>query len=124
MTDSASVDTIRRATNMAGIAFGVAGLLAPGALARLYGIRDASPNVRFITRLWGTRTAVVAALVSGAPATGPQRRILGPVVAMNSVDAVVALTTRGIPARTKFLVAATSAAFAGLGAYVLANSKE
>ena len=124
MADNAStMDTIQRATSVGALAFGAGGLLAPDTLARLYGIPDGDPS-RFITRLWGTRTAALGVLALTAPSTAAKRRMLGPLVAMNGVDVVVALASTGLPARARLLAAATSAAFAGFGAYVLANGDE
>jgi len=125
MADNASTtDTIQRATSVGALAFGASGLLAPDTLARLYGIPDGDPSFRFITRLWGTRTAALGVLALTAGSTAAKRRMLGPLVAMNGVDVVVALASTGLPARARLLAAATSAAFAGLGAYVLANGDE
>ncbi len=122
MADNAStMDTIQRATSVGALAFGVGGLLAPDTLARMYGIPDGGPSFRFITRLWGTRNVVLGVLTLTAPSTADKRRILGPALAMNGVDVVVALTSTELPVRARYLAAATSAAFAGLGAYVLAN---
>ena len=125
MADNAStMDTIQRATSVGALAFGASGLLAPDTLARLYRIPDGDPSFRFITRLWGTRTAALGVLALTAGSTAAKRRMLGPLVAMNGVDVVVALASTGLPARARLLAAATSAAFAGLGAYVLANGDE
>ncbi|MDQ4037082.1 MAG: hypothetical protein M3313_01700 [Actinomycetota bacterium] len=123
MADASKTDTIQRATNVAALAFGAAGLLAPDALARVYGIRNGDPELRFLTRLWGTRTAVLGVILS-ATTTADKSRILGPAIAMNTVDVLVALTSTGIPARTRYLAAATSATFAGLGVLVLSNDKK
>jgi len=57
----------------------------------------------------------------GASSAAEQRRIIGPAIAMNSVDVVVALASTGLPVRARYLAAATSAVFAGLGAYALRN---
>ncbi len=120
-SNASTMDTLQRATGVGGLAFGVAGLLAPGPLARLYGIPDGGPSYRFITRLFGTRNLVLGVLTLTAPSTADRRRILGPAVAMNAVDVVVALASTELPARARYLAAATSAAFGAVGTFVLAN---
>jgi len=121
MADASKMDTIQRATSVGALAFGLGGLLAPNTLARMYGMPEGGPDVRFITRLWGTRNAMLGVLALTASSAEEQRRFLRPAVAMNGVDVVVALGSTALPVRTRFLAAATSAVFGGLGAYALAN---
>lgn len=118
---ASTTNTIQRAMSVGGVGFGLGALLAPDAFGRLYGTPESGPDLRFATRLWGTRTATFSLLLLPAMTATEKRRILGPATAMNAVDVVVALTNTDIPRRTRYLAAATSAAFAGLGAFLLAN---
>lgn len=103
------------------LAFGVAGLVAPQLVARTYGL-PRNPQFRFITRLWGTRTATLGTLFLLADSEKTQRNMLVAATAMNSADAVCALAAgSGVSLRTRLMAAATSAAFAAAGAALLAG---
>lgn len=115
------VDTIENVVGGASAAFGVAGLLAPRALAGVYGMTDPSGNFLFLARLWGTRTGLLGGLLLAAPAS-ERRRLLTAATAMNAIDAVVALTSGGLSVRTRLLAAATSGAFAAAGGFALTKT--
>ena len=107
-----------RSTTLLGTAFGVAGVLAPDALGDLYGIDDHSPDNRFMTRLWGGRTALVGALTLLATPGRDRRNLLVALAAQDVLDTVSALTTHGLSNRARNGAAATTAAFAAVTAYL------
>lgn len=120
-TDDSILDDIQKSTAGIAMAFGAAGLLAPGALSKAYGLSDISPDYRYLARMWGTRTAVIGVL--SATATGEARRVaFGASAAMNAADAFVVLTTKDLPARTRLMAAMTSASLAGVTGYACAHS--
>jgi len=103
------------------LAFGAAGILAPKVLLGVYGL-PATPPVRFLARLWGTRTAVLGALYLASPSEDSRRRMLVAEVALNAADAAIAAAAPGIPLRARVMAALTSAGFAGAGVAVLAGA--
>ena len=104
---------------VASLGFGAAGVLAPTALRRSYGMTTpAAPGeLNYVGRLWGSRTAVIGALALAARGTEQQRVVLTLAAAMNGLDAVTAVTTSSLPARTRVMGALTSGFFAGASAY-------
>ena len=75
--------------------------------------------MRTMTRLWGTRTTVLGALVFTLDGTENQQRLMTLSAAMNATDAGMVAAAGGIPARARVLGALTSAGFAGALAYAL-----
>lgn len=116
-----TVETLRKATAGGALAFGALAMFAPGALQRMYGLPDPSPEARFLGREWGSRTALIGAL-SLAAAPGPARRsmALGS-LALNGADTMISLTAPGLPLRTRLMGAATSAGFGAAAAYLIIN---
>lgn len=107
--DAATVGTSLAA---GAVGFGAAGLLAPSLVVRTYGLPDTAP-FRFLTRLWGTRTAVLGALMLLERSSSGRRNLVLAATAMNAVDAGVALASGpDLSTRTKVMAAATSGTFA------------
>lgn len=113
--------TVGNAMAAGAVGFGAAGILAPRALARAYGL-PSTPPVRFMARLWGTRNAALGALYLTSRSEGARRNMVVAEVAVNAADAVLAATASGVSARTRVMAAATSAAFAGAGVAILAGA--
>jgi hypothetical protein len=111
VSNAAQTDTLQRAVTASTLGFGAAGLLAPNLLARTYGVRDPAPEFIYMARLWGT-SLLVLGTVSLSAEPGPARRtLLTAAAAQNAVDALSALAAKDLPARTRFLAAATSVGF-------------
>jgi hypothetical protein len=114
----AGAEDIQRAVGAASVAFGVVAALGPRLFLGLYGVPD-DATVRTMTRLWGTRTAVLGALMFTLEGAENKQRLMGLSAAMNSADAVMVAAAGGIPARARVLGSLTSAGFAGAIAYAL-----
>jgi hypothetical protein len=121
MSDSSTVDTIQKATGIAAVGFGLAGVLTPGLLARTYGLKDDSADFRYMGRMWGTRTGVIGVVTLTTPPGPARRSLFTAAVAMNAVDALSVASGRGIPLRTRMMAGLTSAGFAAAGVYALTN---
>jgi hypothetical protein len=115
-------EEIRKSMAYGGLAFGALGLLAPRAFASLYGVPD-DAGVRTMTRLWGTRTAALCAVMLGTDRAEDQRKLMTLVTAMNALDVVAVATAGGLPARARVLGSLTSASFAAGGAYWLTSGQ-
>jgi hypothetical protein len=112
--------TMEQITDVLGVAslgFGVAGVLAPTALRRAYGMSASSGELTYIGRMWGSRTAVLGALALAAETTAEQRRVAMLVAGMNAMDAVAAAGNTELPGRTRVMGAMTSGLFAAAAAY-------
>lgn len=108
----ADAETVGTAIAGGAIGFGAAGLLAPRLVIRTYGLPDTGP-FRFMTRLWGTRTAALGVVMILERDARRRANLAAIAVAVNALDAVVATTAgRDLSARTKVMAAATSASFA------------
>jgi hypothetical protein len=114
----AGADDIRKAVGVGSIAFGAVATLTPRLFLGLYGVPDEA-SVRTMTRLWGTRTTVLGALVFTLDGTENQQRLMTLSAAMNAVDAGLVAAAGGIPARARVLGSLTSAGFAGALGYAL-----
>lgn len=114
----ADADDIQKAVGVASVAFGAVAALTPRLFLGMYGVPDEA-NVRTMTRLWGTRTAVLGALVFTLEGTENQRKMMSLTASMNIADAVLVAAAEGVPARARVLGSLTSAGFAGVLAYVL-----
>ena len=111
-------EDIRKSSSIAGLTFGAVAALTPRVFAGMYGIPD-DPNTRTMTRLWGTRTAVIAAASLLAEGHGEQRRLIMMTTAMSAADTILIAGAGGVPARARAMGALTSAGFAAAGAYAL-----
>ena len=112
-----SVD-IQKAVGVGSVAFGAVAALTPRLFLGMYGLPD-EVNVRTMTRLWGTRTAVLGALVFTSEGTENKQRMMTMTAAMNAADAVMVAAAGGAPVRARVLGSLTSAGFAGALAYAL-----
>ena len=109
---------IQKAVGIGSVAFGAVAALAPRLFLGIYGVPD-DPGVRTMTRLWGTRTAVLGALVFTLEGTANRRTMFTLTAAMNAADAAMVAAAGGVPARARVLGSLTSAGFAGALAYSL-----
>lgn len=116
---SVSADQIHQFLAYGALGFGVAGILAPGALRHTYGMDTDSAELAYFGRMWGSRTAVIGVLALAADSAESRRLVATLAMGSNAADAVVAATTKGLPRRTRVLGALTSGAFAGAAAYAL-----
>lgn len=116
----AGADDIQKAVGVGSVAFGAVAALTPRLFLGMYGVPD-DANVRTMTRLWGTRTAVLGALVFGLEGSGNQRTLMTMAAAMNAADTAIVATAGGIPARARALGSLTSAGFAGALIYALSQ---
>jgi hypothetical protein len=114
----ARADDIQKAVGIGSLAFGAVAALAPRAFLGLYGV-PTDANVRTMTRLWGTRTAVLGGLVFALEGSENKKKMMTMTAAMNAADAAMVAAASGIPARARVLGSLTSAGFAGALAYVL-----
>ncbi|HEX3336894.1 MAG TPA: DUF4267 domain-containing protein [Jatrophihabitans sp.] len=123
MTQPSAADSIRKASALGALGFGGVAVVLPRLFTALYGLTS-DPNVRTLTRLWGTRTAALGAIILSAERPEDQRQLMMLGTAMNAADALVAMTAGGnVSARGRFLGALTSGGFAAAGVYALATSK-
>jgi CelD/BcsL family acetyltransferase involved in cellulose biosynthesis len=116
----AVAEDIRKSVGVGSVAFGAVAALTPRLFLGLYGVPE-EPSVRTMTRLWGTRTAVLGALVLNLDRAEDQRNLMTMAAAMNATDAALVAAARGIPARARVLGSLTSAGFAAALAYALAQ---
>ena len=116
----AAADDIQKAVGVGSVAFGAVAALAPRLFLGMYGVPD-DANVRTMTRIWGTRTAVLGALVFTLEGTESQQKLMTLSAAMNAADAAMVATAGGVPARARVLGSLTSAGFAGALAYALSQ---
>lgn len=118
-----AVETIRKATAVGAVAFGALATFAPGVLQRMYGLPDPHAVSRFLGREWGSRTALFGALALAAPPGQARRSMALGSLALNSADTAIALTSSGLPWRTRVMGSATSAGFAAAAGYLVANEQ-
>lgn len=119
MTQPTQADQVRSAIAMAAVGFGAVAVVVPRVFTAVYGLTG-NPNVTVMTRLWGTRTAGLGAVMLAAGNPEDKRRLGMLGTALNTADAVLAFTAGpGVSKRGKFLGTLTSGAFAAAGAYVL-----
>ena len=114
----AGADDIQKAVGVGSVAFGAIAALTPRLFLGMYGVPDEA-NVRTMTRIWGTRTAVLGALVFTLEGTENQQKLMTMSAAMNAADAVMVAAAGGVPVRARVLGSLTSAGFAGALAYAL-----
>jgi hypothetical protein len=121
-SSTAQTDPLQTAVTASTLGFGAAGLLAPSLLARTYGVQDPAPEFLYMARLWGT-SLLVLGTVGLTTEPGPARRtLLSAAAAQNVVDALSALASKDLPARTRFLAAATSAGFGAANLAILGRA--
>jgi hypothetical protein len=113
----AEADDVLKAVGIGSVAFGVVAALTPRLFLGLYGVPD-EPGVRTMTRLWGTRTAVLGAMALTLQGAQDKQRVVSMTAAMNIADAALVATAGGISGRSRVLGSLTSAGFAGALAYV------
>jgi hypothetical protein len=113
----AGADDIQKAVGVGSVAFGAVAALTPGLFLGMYGVPD-DANVRTMTRLWGTRTAVLGALVFRLEGSENQRQLMTMAAGMNAVDAAI-VAASDAPTRARVLGSLTSAGFAGALGYAL-----
>ena len=113
-----AADDIQKAVGVGSVAFGAIAGLTPRLFLGMYGVPDEA-HIRTMTRMWGTRTAVLGALVFTLEGTENNKKLMTLTAAMNAADAVMVAAARGVPGRARVLGSLTSAAFAGATAYAL-----
>ena len=119
LTFMAAIDqkTISNAVAGGALGFGAIGLIAPKVLVGTFGLPDTGP-FRFLSRLWGTRTAVLGFLALTLPES-ERKQVYAAAAAMNAVDAAVAVAAGpDLSGRTKVMAALTSGTFAVASAAV------
>ena len=114
----ARAEDIQKAVAIGSVAFGAVAAVAPRLFLGLYGVPE-EPAVRTMTRLWGTRTAVLGGLLFALEGAEDQRRLMSAAAAMNAADTLIVAGARGVPVRSRVLGSLTSAGFAGALAYAL-----
>jgi hypothetical protein len=119
MSQPVQSEQVRQGLALGAIGFGALAIAAPRVFTAVYGL-TANPNVRAMTRLWGTRTAVLGAVMLTTDNPEAQRKLSLMGTAMTALDTVISATAGpDVSARGKILGTATSAAFTAAGAYVL-----
>jgi hypothetical protein len=112
-------EQIQRSSGYAAIGFGLVALVAPRAFATMYGLPQEA-NIRMVTRLWGTRTAMIGAIAVGVGEPGNRRAVTQLGVALNAIDALcVAAAGPKVSLRTRVLGPITSGSFAAALGYAL-----
>ena len=110
-------DDIRRSVGCASIGFGAVAVLTPRLSLGIYGVPD-EENVRLMTRLWGTRNAVLGGLALALRDEESRGTLMTAAAASNAVDTLLISTSR-VPQRARAMGAATTAGFAAALAYRL-----
>jgi hypothetical protein len=114
----AGADDIQKAVGVGSVAFGAVAALTPRLFLGLYGVPNEA-NVRTMTRIWGTRTAVLGALMLTLEGAENKQKLMTMSAAMNAADAVMVAAAGGVHVRARVLGSLTSAGFAGALAYAL-----
>jgi hypothetical protein len=113
----AVADDIRKSVGYASVGFGAVAILAPRLFLGMYGVPN-DDNVRLMTRMWGTRTAVLGALALALGDAEDRRTLMTAAAAMDAADTLL-IAASPVPARARAMGAATTAGFAGALAYGL-----
>ena len=114
----AVAEDIRKSVSYASLAFGGMATLTPRLFAWMYGMpREA--NLATMTRLWGTRTALLGAVALALEDSADRRTLMTAVAAMNAADTVVIAAAHGVPVRARVMGALTTAGFAGAISFAL-----
>jgi len=112
-------DDIRAAVGWGAIGFGVLAVVSPRLFLGLYGVPD-EPNVRLMTRVWGTRTTAVGALALLIRDADDRRALMTAAAVNDGLDTLLIATSRA-PRRARVLGAATTAGFGAATAYALSE---
>jgi len=115
--DMSVTDDIRKSVGYASVGFGAVAILAPRLFLGMYGVPN-DDNVKLMTRMWGTRTAVLGALALALGDAEDRRTLMTAAAAMDAADTLL-VAASPVPARARAMGAATTAAFAGALAYGL-----
>jgi len=112
-------DNVRTVVGWGAIGFGVLAIASPRSFLALYGMTD-EPNVRLMTRVWGSRTTVVGALSLVLRSTEDRRTLMTAAAVNEGLDTLLIATSRA-PTRARVLGAVTTAAFGAATAYALTD---
>jgi hypothetical protein len=105
-------DTLNQGLAWGAIGFGAAATLTPKVFEGIYGLKD-SGELRVMTRLWGTRTALLGVVLLGAEDDDARKKLAMLAGGMNVVDAfIIATAGSEVNKRSRVLGSLTSAAFA------------
>ena len=101
--------------NAVGLGYGITSVVAPGALQRVYGSLVTTPELRQMTRLWGTALLSLAAISATARDEDHDKLLLavGAGSALAATAELVAAATDGLPAKVALPGIASSAGIAG-----------
>ncbi|MGN6131242.1 MAG: hypothetical protein ACTHOK_12970, partial [Nocardioidaceae bacterium] len=108
----------RKSVGYTALAFGGVATLTPRLFAAVYGMPQ-EVNLATMTRLWGTRTALLGALTLAVNGPVERRTLMTAMAAMNAADTVVISAAQGVPVRTRAMGAFTTATLAGVISYAL-----
>jgi hypothetical protein len=101
--------------NAIGFGYGITSLLAPALLQRIYGSAETTPELRQMTRLWGTSLISLSAISASARDEDHDTMLLavGAGSALNATFELVAAVRDGLPPKVALPGVASSAAIAG-----------
>ncbi|HWE57310.1 MAG TPA: hypothetical protein VG435_17520 [Acidimicrobiales bacterium] len=112
MAQAGTDSSVARSLSIAAVAVGAIAGVAPKLFAGVYGLPTTGP-FRFLTRLWGTRTATLGAMVLLEIDPARVRRLAAVDAVMNAVDVAAAVSAGpDVTTRTKVMAAVTSGSFA------------
>jgi hypothetical protein len=100
--------------NAVGLGYGVTALVAPGFVQRVYGTAETTPELRQMTRLWGTTVLSLSAIAATAPKADQDKVLLAVAVgnALAATAELAAAARDGLPPKVALPGAATSGAVA------------
>ncbi|MCW2846877.1 MAG: hypothetical protein JWR90_851 [Marmoricola sp.] len=112
-------DTLGAGLAWGAVGFGVVGALAPRVFEAAYGLHD-NPELRVMTRLWGTRTALLGVLFLSAEGEEERKRFAVLATGLNLADALITASAGpAVGKRSRILGSLSSAAFAaGYGSVI------
>jgi hypothetical protein len=101
--------------NAIGFGYGITALVAPDLVQRIYGTAETTPELRQMTRLWGTTVLSVSAIAATAREEDQDKVLLAVAVgnALAATAELYAAAGDALPAKVALPGAATSAAVAG-----------
>ncbi len=111
-------DLLVKGLTATGFAYGVGALAAPGALQRVYGTPETTPELRVMTRMWGTALLTISAATMRARGRDRDALLLA-VGLSNLVDAAgsAAAARDGLSPKVAALGAVSSAGVAAVALY-------
>ncbi len=122
MSGKSQVDQLTDAINYGAVGFGALAVLAPRLFQGIYGLKG-DGNLMAMSRLWGSRTAAIGVIGLLSRGSGNYKNLLAVGSAMSVVDTlIIANAGPDVALRSRVMGAATSAAFAGAGAYCVSQS--